>query len=108
MLKFPMRWSTEEPTDCNMVPPSDTRPYFSISVMDGAQFFDNFTQEAGVERDRDAVPRAEHVAWLPKSFTLVTADSSRVVVVEMLGEKTSQTDARMQATVIATKLLAYF
>jgi hypothetical protein len=111
MLKFPMRWESEEPTNCNMVPPSDTHPYFVASVMDGAQFFDNFTQEAGAERDRDAVPRAQHVAWLPKSYTMVTEDGSRVVVVQMRpgnGPPPSQTDARMQAGVIASKLLAYF
>ena len=107
MLKFPMRWAYPADTDCTMAPPADTRPYFWVSVIDGAEFFDNFTQEAGVEHDRDAVAGAKRVAWLPKSFKLVVSDGSRVVTVEMATPNT-QTNARMQASVIASKLLAYF
>jgi hypothetical protein len=44
---------------------------------------------------------------LPKSFKLVVSDGTRVVTVEM-ATPNSDTNARMQASVIASKLLAYF
>lgn len=112
MLKVPIRWYSDATTDCTMVAPSDMQPFYSLSVLggEGAEFT-NFTQEQGAEFDRDAVPRATKVAWLPKSYTLVCSDGHRLVIVEIGSQRQSprsQTDARMQATIIASKLLAYF
>jgi hypothetical protein len=112
MLKFPMRWVNPGTADCKMVPPGDTDPFFAVSVVDYAQRFDDFVKEdPDAERDRDAVNRAQRVAWSSKKFTLHAADSTRLVIVTMGSPNKpprSANDARLQATVIASKLLAYF
>ena len=108
MLKFPMRWDDPNKGSivCAMVTPLDTRPYFWISVVDHADF-DAVARLDGAELDRDAVAGARRVAWFPKRFILVVSDASRLVTVEMATPNT-ETNARMQASVIASKLLAYF
>ena len=112
MLKLSMRWAhPDAEQECTMVPPTGTDPFFSIAVLDHPAIFDDFAQKAGVEIDRDAVPGAERVAWVANEHTLVAISTPRAVIVTIGSNRRpakSVSHARMQAKVIATKLLAYF
>ena len=114
---LPMRWENpakpgEEGADCGLTPPADTEPSFILSVTDipPDDFERAMTSYPDAKRDEDPIPNATHTAWSAQKLVMYATDDRHVVMVSMAAEKeqgpNSLTHARMQATTIASKVLA--